>query len=78
MMQFSLFFFSADGSTGTVDKYRLLIESAQFADQHGFSAIWTPERHFQDFGGLYPNPSVLGAALSMITKRIHIRAGSVD
>lgn len=77
-MQFSLFFFSADGSTDTADKYRLLIESAQFADQHGFSAIWTPERHFQDFGGLYPNPAVLGAALSMITKRIHIRAGSVD
>lgn len=78
MMQFSLFFFSADGSTDTADKYRLLIESAQFADQHGFSAIWTPERHFQDFGGLYPNPAVLGAALAMITKRIHIRAGSVD
>lgn len=77
-MQFSLFFFSADGSTNTADKYQLLIESAQFADQHGFSAIWTPERHFQDFGGLYPNPAVLGAALAMITKRIHIRAGSVD
>jgi natural product biosynthesis luciferase-like monooxygenase protein len=76
-MQFSLFFFSADGSTDTAEKYRLLIESAQFADEHGFSAVWTPERHFQDFGGLYPNPSVLGAALAMITQRIQIRAGSV-
>ena len=76
-MKFSLFFFSADGSTETTDKYRLLIESAQFADQHGFSAVWTPERHFQNFGGLYPNPSVLGAALAMITERIQIRAGSV-
>lgn len=76
-MQFSLFFFSHDGSKGTEDKYRLLMESARFADAHNFSAIWTPERHFQDFGGLYPNPSVLGAALAMVTKSIQIRAGSV-
>lgn len=76
-MEFSLFFFSADGSKEEGDKYRLLLESAAFADQHGFAAVWTPERHFQDFGGLYPNPSVLGAALAMITERIQIRAGSV-
>src|SRR5919205_295688 len=41
-----------------------------------FSSL-TPERHFQDFGGLYPNPSVLSAALAMITERVQIRAGSV-
>jgi natural product biosynthesis luciferase-like monooxygenase protein len=76
-IQFSLYFFSDDGSKASADKYRLLIESAKFADAHGFSAVWTPERHFQDFGGLYPNPSVLSAALAMITERIGIRAGSV-
>jgi natural product biosynthesis luciferase-like monooxygenase protein len=76
-MQFSLFFFSADGLTTTRDKYQLLTESAKYADEHGFSAVWTPERHFQAFGGLYPNPSVLGAALAMITQRVQIRAGSV-
>lgn len=76
-MQFSLFFFSHDGSKNTEDKYALLLESAKFADAHNFSAVWTPERHFQDFGGLYPNPSVLGAALAMVTKNIRIRAGSV-
>lgn len=76
-MDFSLFFFSHDGSTHEDGKYALLMESAKFADAHGFSAVWTPERHFQDFGGLYPNPSVLGAALAMITKNIQIRAGSV-
>lgn len=76
-MQFSIFFFSADGSGESEDKYRLLLESAQFADRNGFSAIWTPERHFHAFGGLYPNPSVLGAALAVVTKRIQIRAGSV-
>ncbi|MDT5293773.1 MAG: hypothetical protein QOJ76_653 [Acidobacteriota bacterium] len=76
-MRFSLFFFSDDGTNGADDKYRLLLECARFADAHDFSAIWTPERHFQDFGGLYPNPSVLGAALAMITERLQIRAGSV-
>jgi natural product biosynthesis luciferase-like monooxygenase protein len=76
-LRFSLYFFSGDGSKETEDKYRLVIESAKFADRHGFDAVWTPERHFQDFGGLYPNPSVLSAALAVLTERIQIRAGSV-
>jgi natural product biosynthesis luciferase-like monooxygenase protein len=76
-MKFSLFFFSDDGAKQTDDKYCLLLESARYADENGFCAVWTPERHFQEFGGLYPNPSVLGAALAMITKRLQIRAGSV-
>ena len=76
-LDFSLYFFSDDGSKDSPDKYRLVLESAKFADRHGFSAVWTPERHFQDFGGLYPNPSVLSAALAMITERVQIRAGSV-
>lgn len=76
-MHFSLFFFSDDGATDAADKYRLLLEAARFADAHDFTAVWTPERHFQDFGGLYPNPAVLGAALAMITKKIELRAGSV-
>ena len=74
---FSLYFFSDDGSKDSPDKYRLVLESAKFADRNSFSAVWTPERHFQDFGGLYPNPSVLSAALAMITDRVQIRAGSV-
>jgi natural product biosynthesis luciferase-like monooxygenase protein len=76
-MSFSLYFFSDDGSKNSDEKYRLLIESAKFADRQAFTAVWTPERHFQAFGGLYPNPSVLSAALAMITERVQIRAGSV-
>lgn len=76
-VHFSLFFFSADGSTDGRDKYRLLLESARFADRHGFRAVWTPERHFNAFGGLYPNPSVTSAALATTTERIQLRAGSV-
>src|SRR6476661_3677738 len=76
-LSFSLYFFSDDGSKDSADKYRLVLESAKFADRNDFSAVWTPERHFQDFGGLYPNPSVLSAALAMITERVQIRAGSL-
>ncbi len=76
-MQFSLLFFSGDGTTENDGKYDFLIECARFADAHGFSAIWTPERHFQAFGGLFPNPSVLSAALAMVTQRLQIRGGSV-
>ena len=74
---FSLYFFSDDGSNQSDAKYRLALEAARFADERGFEAVWTPERHFQPFGGLYPNPSVLGAALAAITSRVGIRAGSV-
>ena len=74
---FSIYFFSDDGSRESGEKYRLALESARFADDHAFVAVWTPERHFQAFGGLYPNPSVLGAALAVVTSRIGIRAGSV-
>ena len=59
------------------DKYRLLFEGARYADAHGFSAVWVPERHFHEFGGLSPNPSVLCAALARETHRIQLRAGSV-
>ncbi len=76
-MDFSLFYFAADVGEDSTYKYRLLLEGARYADQHGFSAVWTPERHFHAFGGLYPNPSVTSAAIAVITERIQIRAGSV-
>lgn len=76
-MDFSLIFFSGEGSSNKTDKYRLLLESAKFADQNGLKAVWTPERHFQAIGGLYPNPSVLAAALATVTTNIQLRAGSV-
>jgi len=76
-VEFSLFYFpSADGGSAA-DQYRLLLEGARFADTHGFTAVWTPERHFHAFGGLYPNPSVASAAIAAITSRVQIRGGSV-
>ena len=75
--ELSLFFFSADCAERQDDRYRMLFDAAKFADQHGFAAVWTPERHFQRFGGLYGSPTATGAALSVMTSRIGIRAGSV-
>jgi natural product biosynthesis luciferase-like monooxygenase protein len=75
--ELSLFFFSADSAERHDQKYQLLLEAARFADENGFAAVWTPERHFQQFGGLYGSPSITGAALAVVTKRISIRAGSV-
>ena len=74
-MQYSIMFFSAD--TGGSDPYRLLKDACAFADRHGFTAVWTPERHFHDFGGAYANPALTSAALAMITTRLHLRSGSL-
>ena len=73
---FSLFYFASDDSTEPADRYKLLLDGAKFADENGFSAIWTPERHFHAFGGLYPNPAVTSAAIAAMTSRVKIRAGS--
>lgn len=77
LLNFSLFYFASAGANAAGDTYRLLFEGAKFADEHGFEAVWTPERHFHDFGGLYPNPSVMSAALAAQTRHLAIRAGSV-
>ena len=76
-MDFSLFYFASAGQAAAEDSYRLLIEGAKFADRHGFKAVWTPERHFHSFGGLFPNPSLTSAVIAAITERVQIRAGSV-
>ena len=76
-IKFSVYFFGNYPAAYTQDKYRLLIESARFADRNGFTAIWIPERHFHPVGGFSPNPSVVAAALARETKRIQLRGGSV-
>jgi natural product biosynthesis luciferase-like monooxygenase protein len=75
-IDFSLFYFASDASDRGRDKYGLLLEGAKYADANGFAAVWTPERHFHAFGGLYPNPAVTGAAVAAITHKVQIRAGS--
>lgn len=77
-MKFGIIFFaSTEDALQHDSKYHLIIECARFADQHGFSSVWVPERHFTKFGCLYPNPSVLHAALARETRHIRLQAGSV-
>lgn len=74
-MDFSLFYWGNDDGVGA-EKYRTLLDGARFADNNGFQAVWTPERHFHAFGGPYPNPAVTGAAVAAVTRNLSIRAGS--
>lgn len=76
-MEFGIMFFASAAQSDNSDCYRLVKEATQFADRRQFCCVWTPERHFHEFGGLFPNPSVLSAALAVLTERIQIRAGSL-
>jgi natural product biosynthesis luciferase-like monooxygenase protein/amino acid adenylation domain-containing protein len=76
-LDFSLFFFAAADDGSRAKAFKLLQDASRFADEHNFKAVWTPERHFHPFGGIYPNPAVIGASIASTTTRIQIRAGSV-
>ncbi|SDG11097.1 amino acid adenylation domain-containing protein/natural product biosynthesis luciferase-like monooxygenase domain-containing protein [Lentzea fradiae] len=74
---FSLSFFGDYPDEAHRDKYGLVLAAAEFADRHGFHAVWLPERHFNSFGALFPNPSVLAAAIAARTEHVRLNAGSV-
>ncbi|HSS02170.1 MAG TPA: LLM class flavin-dependent oxidoreductase, partial [Kofleriaceae bacterium] len=75
-VELSVIFFS-DSGPERHDGYQLVFDLAEFADRNGFTAVWVPERHLHPFGGSYPNPAVLAAALAQRTRNVRIRAGSV-
>jgi natural product biosynthesis luciferase-like monooxygenase protein len=75
-LEISLFSFG-DLSFSAADAYAHTIEGAKVADRAGLHSIWLPERHFHPFGGISPNPTVLAAALTQVTRRLRLRAGSV-
>ena len=76
-MKISLSYFAATEREQAGSAYRVLMDSAKLADEAGLEAVWLPERHFSEFGSPYPNPSVVGAAIAAVTRRVGIRAGSV-
>src|SRR4051812_8078748 len=76
-MHFSVMFFSSLALGQGAGAYNLLLDVARLADSGNFAGIWTPERHFHTFGGLFPNPAITSAALATITDRIQLRAGSL-
>ncbi|MCZ7640715.1 MAG: LLM class flavin-dependent oxidoreductase [Verrucomicrobia bacterium] len=74
---FSLLFFANAPADADLGKFDLFRASTRFADEHGFEAVWIPERHFHAFGGIFPNPALMAVVLAETTRRIRIRAGSV-
>jgi natural product biosynthesis luciferase-like monooxygenase protein len=79
-MDLSVMFFGVDdaaGADGHAGAYDDILAVARAADRLGFRAVWTPERHFQNFGQVFPSPPVLGAAIAAVTDQIDVRAGSV-
>lgn len=75
-MQLGLMFFASESPADGAPPYRVMIDAAVIADREGFACVWTPERHFDKFGGLFPNPAITSAALATVTQRIQLRAGS--
>jgi natural product biosynthesis luciferase-like monooxygenase protein len=76
-MDFSFIFFSSKRSVPAAGAYDYVRDIARFADTNGFKAIWVPERHFFEFGGLFPDPGTLLANLAAQTSQIRLRSGSV-
>lgn len=76
-MDFSFLFFANREASDPPQEYDVLHEAAVFADTHGFTAVWMPERHFHPFGGAYPNPALAAASLARSTSRVRLRSGSV-
>jgi natural product biosynthesis luciferase-like monooxygenase protein len=70
-----MFFASHAGSAS--GGYDQVLRACAAADRLGYAAVWFPERHFSPFGGLFPNPAVLGAAVATTTRSVRIRGGSV-
>src|SRR3712207_6540261 len=75
-MRFGLFFFSSSINRPDV-VLRAVLEACRVADNAGLAFVSVPERHFGEFGGVFPNPAVMAAAIAVVTRRIEIRAGSL-
>jgi natural product biosynthesis luciferase-like monooxygenase protein len=70
-------FFAEAEKQNAAAQYNSLLSCVAKADKVGLHAVWIPERHYHSFGGLFPNPAILGAAIATHTSKISIRAGSV-
>ena len=76
-LDFSFIFFSSQRRPDSANLYDYVTGIARYADANGFKAIWVPERHFFEFGGIFPDPAVLLANLAATTSSIRLRSGSV-
>lgn len=54
------------------DRYRAILDQVRYAEELGFEAVWLAEHHFQAFGGMFPSPAILGAAIAQRTETLRI------
>jgi natural product biosynthesis luciferase-like monooxygenase protein len=73
----SFIFFSSQHKEAKNNQYDYVKAIARYADANGFKAIWIPERHFFEFGGIFPDPALLLSNLASTTSTIRLRSGSV-
>lgn len=76
-INFSLYFFGDYGNCTGKEAYNTLLDFSAFAENNNFTAIWTPERHFNSFGGFSPNAALLSSAVARSTSKLSIRASVV-
>nr|WP_013933275.1 MupA/Atu3671 family FMN-dependent luciferase-like monooxygenase [Pseudoalteromonas sp. SANK 73390]CBK62723.1 tmlA [Pseudoalteromonas sp. SANK 73390] len=78
-MAFSMMFFSDIRKDITSsEKYTFITELTKFADHAKFTAVYLPERHFHEFGAIFPNSAVMAAYLIPQTKHIRFRTAGVS
>lgn len=73
-----LFFSDVRSDVSDREKYDFMRDVSLFGDQEGFKAIYLPERHFYEFGSLYPNPAIVASWLVPQTRRIRFRTAGVS
>lgn len=78
-MSFSMMFFSdIRKDISSSEKYQFITDLTLFADESNFKAIYLPERHFHEFGAIFPNSAVMASYLIPQTKDIRFRTAGVS
>jgi natural product biosynthesis luciferase-like monooxygenase protein len=55
-------------------KYESIMSEIRVADELGWEVAWFAEHHGDSYGGVVPSIAVLGTAVAMQTRRIHVGA----
>jgi natural product biosynthesis luciferase-like monooxygenase protein len=78
-ISFSFLFFSdVRHDISIAEKYEFMRDVTVFGDRSGFAAVYIPERHFTEFGAIYPNAAVVAAYLIPQTTRIRFRTAGIS
>lgn len=76
---FSFIFFSdVRDDVSDKEKYLFMRDITLFGDGEGFKAVYLPERHFYEFGSIYPNQAVVASWLVPQTRNIRFRTAGIS